>query len=312
MSTTSGQSSRLSGLTRLGRVSIVWPLLVIALSILWALYVLGRLPGVLIDLIERGWPVVLVLAGLMLIMGRRIRFGNLVAILASVVLVAGIVTTAYSQQSGKERTENTIPFNNAVDPAVTSLKISINTLSTKLNIVADPKRALSGPFTGSRESSIAHDYKVDGNAGTFTLNETQSSALPPLESIGWGTLTLHVPAGVTFDEIAITGRDGDVQLDASNLTIKKLGVTTGSGNLTVTLPGKGALIDDLKTGRGDVTVTVPKSMVANIVLRGAGANNPEYNHGAYTLDINHVLISKQAGDVQIQLTIDTPGKITIQ
>src|SRR5439155_4022713 len=83
------------------RLSLVWPLLIIAAAVVWLLYALGVLPASIGDLIGRAWPLVLVLVGLMLFLGRRVRFGNVLSIVLCAILVGAVVSTAYSQQSSK-------------------------------------------------------------------------------------------------------------------------------------------------------------------------------------------------------------------
>jgi hypothetical protein len=299
--------------SRFGRFSIVWPLLIIAAAVVWGMYLAGSLPVTLVDLLERSWPVLLVLVGLMLLLGRRVRFGNVIAIVVCAALVGGVLTTAYSQQAGKYRTENRKPFNQPIDSGVTNVRIVTSTLITEVEITLDKsnKPTISGEFVGSRESLVTSDYQVDGSTGTFTLVETQSNTIPSLESVGRGKLTLRLPVGVTIDQISITGRDGSLSFDAVDATIKNLSVAMG-GDLNVKLPGKGSLIGDLKTDRGSVVLQVPQTIAADIALQGGGADNPEYNRADYTLSAEKVLVSRRAADAQMQISISAPGKITVQ
>jgi hypothetical protein len=294
------------------RLSVVWPLLVLAGAVVWLLHAAGTLPPAIADLIARAWPVALVLVGLMLLLSRRVRFGNLISIVVCAVLVGGVVTAAYSQQSTRVRTENSETLNQPVEASTTNLKIVLTTLITEVVLAPDAESAINGEFVGSRESTLTSDYQLDGNVGTFTLVEMQSSAIPSLEAVGKGKLTLHVPRSLTIDQITLTGREGDITLDASAATVKNLALSTGSGNITVKLPDKAGLIGDIKTGRGDVLVVVPKTIAANITLRGAGASNAEYNPSDYVLDVNRVLISKRAPEPQMQITIDASGKVSVQ
>jgi hypothetical protein len=297
---------------RLGRLSIVWPLLIIVAAVVWGVYLLGGLQGTLLDLMERSWPALLVLAGLMLLLGRRVRLGNLLAIVLCVALVGGVMATAYSQQASKFRTDNRKPFSQPVDSGVTDVKIITNTLITEIEITLDnsSKPTISGEFVGSRESLVTSDYQVDGSTGTFTLDETPSSAIPALESVGRGRLTLRLPVGVTIDQVSVTGQEGNLSFDAADAAIKNLSLSMGGGNLNVKLPGKASLIGDLKTGRGNVVLQVPESIPADIALRGGGADSPEYNRANYTLSAEKVLVSKRAADSQI--SVDAPGRITVQ
>lgn len=294
------------------RISIVWPLLILAAGALWMLQALGTLPSVASDLIGRGWPILLVLLGLMLLLGRRARYGNLIAVVACALLVGGVAVTAYNQQSGKMRTENTKSLNQPIESGIQSIKLVINTLSTEIEVTPGSAASIVGEFAGSKESVVTSDYRVDGTVGTFTFNEAQGSAIPALESVGRGKLTLRLPKGVTIDQISLTGREGQVGFDASGTTIKTLALTMNGGDFNVKLPDKPGLIADIKTGRGDAIIAIPKTIAANLALRGSGSGNPEYSQADYTLSIERVLVSKRAADPQMQISVEASGKITVQ
>jgi hypothetical protein len=294
------------------RVSIVWPLLILAAGALWMLQALGALPNVASDLIGRGWPILLVLLGLMLLLGRRARYGNLIAVVVCVLLAGGVAVAAYNQQSSKLRTENTKSLNQPIESGIQSVKLLINTLSTEIEVTPGSAASVVGEFAGSQESVVTSDYQVDGTVGTFTFNEAQGSAIPALESVGRGKLTLRLPKGVTIERIELTGREGRVDFDATGTTIKTLSVTMSGGDLNVRLPDSPGLIADLKTGSGDAVIAVPKSIAANVALRGGGSGSPEYNQADYTLSIERVLVSKRAADPQMQISVEASGKITVQ
>jgi hypothetical protein len=294
------------------RASVIWPLLILAAGALWMLQTLGALPNVASDLIGRGWPILLVLLGLMLLLGRRARYGNLIAVVVCVVLVGGVATAAYNQQSSKLRMENTKSLNQPIESGIQRVKLMINTLNTEIEVTPGSAASIVGEFAGSKESVVTSDYQMDGPVGTFTFNEAPGSAIPALESVGRGKLTLRLPKGVTIDQITLTGREGHVDFDASGTTIKTLSLTMNGGDLNVKLPDKPGLIADIKTGRGDAVIAVPKTIAANVALRGGGSANPEYNQADYTLSIERVLVSKRAADPQMQISVEAPGKITVQ
>ena len=294
------------------RISVVWPLLILASGALWTLQALGVLPNAATDLIGRGWPILMVLVGLMLFLGRRARFGNLIAFVLCILLTGGVVVTAYNQQSGKLRTENSKPLNQPLDPNIKSVKLVLNTLTTEIEVTPGSAGSITGEYKGSKESVITSDYQVDGSVGTFTFNEAPGSAIPALESVGRGKLTLTLPKGVTIDELTLTGREGSVQFDATGTTIKTLALNMSGGDLNVKLPDKPGLIADIKTGRGDASVEIPKTIAANVALLGGGSGNPEYSQADYTLSIERVLVSKRATDPQMQISVEASGKITIQ
>jgi hypothetical protein len=294
------------------RLNILWPFLIILVGIVWLMQALGTLPSVVLDLIGRAWPVVLVAVGLILLVGRRLRFGNLLVMIVCVALVGGVITTAYGQLSNRVNVENRTPFLQTVEPDVTSLRINTTTLLADIEVVPENTPTITGEFAGSFESIVTSNYQSNGGVATFTLLEAQDNPIPALASMGKGKLTLRVPSNLTIEQLTINGREGNVQLDISALTVKNLAVNLGGGNLIVKLADKSGLIAEIKTGRGGAAVTVPPTIAANITLRGAGAANPEFNAADYTLSRDLILVSKRAPDPQMQISIEASGKIIIQ
>jgi hypothetical protein len=294
------------------RFSIVWPILIILVAIGWFMHIFGVLPAATTDIIGRSWPAILVALGLMLLLGRRVRYGNLAAFIVSIVLVGGMVSVAYSQQAGKLRTENQKVLNQPIEAQTTSLKIVVTTLTTLIEITPGDQTAIVGEFMGSKESKLAADYQTDGTVGTFTVTESQSNTVPSLDAIGKGKLTIKLPTNVIVEEVTITGREGDTTFDASTANIKNLNLSIGAGNVTVRLPDQSGVIANIKTGRGDATVVVPANIAANVTLRGSAANSAQYNQADYILDIQKVLNSRRASAPQQQITVDATGQITIQ
>ncbi len=295
-------------------LSLFWPVLIIGAGAFWLLLALGRLPPVIMDLVQRGLPVALVAFGLMLLLGRRLRLGNLIALVLSSVLLGGVMVTAYSQQSGRIRQDYIEEINQVLGPEVRSVRLNVSTLLTEIELRTVPsgQPSIFGEFTGSRESLVSATYRVEGSVSLVIVQETQRNAIPSLDAIGRGKLVLAMPAGLTLDELSISGREGNVSLDAAAINLRKLTLNMQAGNLTVKLSDQPGLIGDLKTGRGEVIVEIPKTLAAQITLRGAGADNPQYSDTDYILGINKVLVPRRTTQIQMQLAIDTPGRVTIR
>jgi len=293
--------------------NLVWALLIIAAGGLWLLNLLGGLSPFAVDLIQRGWPVLFVAVGLMLLIGRRIRFGNVLAILLSAAVVAGVTMVAYSQQGGKVRTENTVPIAYAVPPEVTRLRITINVLTTSITIKPGTDRAFSGQFVGSLESKITGDLQSANGIGTFTLRESPANAIPLLNNIGRGVITLTIPAGIDVEQFTITGRDGSLTLDSTGVNVNRLSATLDAGALDVKLADHAGLIADLKTARGDAAVTVPAALIPQITLANGRADAARFDQNRF-LPNNNVLQPRVSAGVQpnVQINIDATGAITIR
>jgi len=187
------------------RISLIWPLFVISIAVFWFAQSLGILNGPAVDLVLRAWPVLLVFAGLVLLIGRRVRFGNVAALILCVALIGGIASAAFGQQSTRVRTDNRKTFAQAIDPQIETVKLVVNMLNTEVIVTPGeaPTPTVQAEFTGSRDSRLTSDFQIDGTTGTFTLVESQSSGLPSLEGLGRGQLKLTLPAGAAIKQTIV-------------------------------------------------------------------------------------------------------------
>ena len=295
------------------RLSVIWPIVMLVASGLWFFTALNALPASVNDILRRSAPALLVIVGLMMLIGRRVRFGNLVAILLTVVLLVGVGTVAYSRQQAVVRNDYISPFETVIQGSVTGVRIMLTTRLTDIEILpaAAGNRTVSGNYTGTIESQVAVDYQVDGAIGTFTLSETQRNTFPALELVGRGKITLSLPAGVTIDELTIKNEGGSLTLDASTNAINKLSVDLANGDITASFAEASGMIGDMRTGGGGITVTIPPTITARVTLKGGGAGAAQFDPNRYIKDTNLVL-QPVGGQAQIQLSLDAPGGIVVQ
>jgi hypothetical protein len=294
--------------------NIFWPVAIILIAAYWLVRAAGALPPAVLDISDRSLPVLLVAFGLILLVGRRVRYGNVIALVVCALLVGGVTAVAYTQRGNQFSTAYKRLFPATALPAnVKNIKITISTLGTQVEIqhAVTGQRGLSGLFEGSQESAVDLTFAADTN--TYTFTETHLNSLPLLISVGKGKLTLQLPDDVIIDDLTFNGHDGDLTFDASTSTITSLNLTLGSGNMDVRLSDKPGLIGNISTGHGDVTLQVPTTADAQINLFGGGAGNPTYDNVTYlfTRD-NQLKPQRDPANPKMQIKIDTSGHITIK
>lgn len=296
---------RMDPLTRL-----LWPLLLVGVAIVWLLGAMGSLPTVALDLIQRGWPAVLVALGLLLLLGRRVRFGSALAIILSAGLTVGVMAYAYNQQRGQYREDYREPVDVAIPAEVTTVSADLALLQTDVEIRAAPEgeRTIRGEFVGSLESLVSVEFGADGAAGTLTVRETARNPVPLLERVGRGRLVLSLPSGVVFEALSISAGQSAAVFDLSAASVRRLNVALQSGDIDVRFGSEPGLISDLRTGAGDAVVTIPPGVPAEIALRREGP--VAFDEDLYTRRIDNVLVPR--GDAQMQITLDVPGTVTVQ
>ncbi len=296
----------------MSRSNWLWPLLVIASAILLFAYSFGVLPVAVADLIGRSWPIALILLGLSALLGRRIRYANLVIIGVSVALLAGLIVTAYGKQSSKLRADYHESFSQALPAEVKSIRINVTMLLAQMSIEPAEGRTVSADFAGSTESRVTSTYNVDQSAGVFTISEARTSSIPMLESIGHGKLTLRLPTGIAIDELTIKGGEGDLTLDGSGTALRNLNVQIAGGDISLSLPAlapQDALGGSVRTGSGNLTVNVPQGLTVKLTVESGKAN---FDPANYLLLSGGVLQTSGTRDFQVVLSAGASGSVTIK
>jgi hypothetical protein len=216
----------------------IWGPLLLGIAGLWAALLLGALPVQLLDLAGRALPAALIAVGFMLLLSRRVRFGNLLALTLTVVLVGGLAVMAFNQQSEQVRADQRKQFSQPIEAQITSVRIVLNLRNTAVDIKAAASGTASvvADFIGSSETLITSDYQVDGQTGTLTIAETASPGLPSLSALGRGQLNLTLPheVGIQALSIALATRGGQVSVNASDTPLLELSIDAPASPVSLT------------------------------------------------------------------------------
>ncbi|GAB4549141.1 MAG: hypothetical protein OHK0023_13150 [Anaerolineae bacterium] len=292
--------------------NLVIPFLILGLAVLWVVSLAGGISPSFRDLLERGAPAVLIGMGMALLMGRRVRFGNLIAASVTVVLLVGVAAIAYGREGSLLREDYIEPIDYALAPDINAVKIVASVRRTAVEIVPGDQRAIGGRFSGGLESLIALEYQVESGVATLTIRETARSNFPTIEQVGRGALRIVLPANVPLTALELSGEDGDLTYNGETVIVKEFRADFASGNLTARFSDATGLIADLKTGNGSITVAVPDTLPSEITLRGGGVGSAQFDPSRYTLRIDNVLIPASGANPQAQISVETNGAMTIQ
>lgn len=288
----------------------VAPFVVLFAAGLWIAHLLDLIPPALVDLLGRAAPAVLIALGLALLLGRRARFGNLLALSITSALVGGVVVISFNREANVFREDYVEALDYTLPPNVTGIRLSAALRRTEVTVRAAEGRALSGMFRGSLESLLVPSYRVEGNIAILELQETRREGLLTLDQVGRGRLTLSVPTGVSLDTLRIDVSEGDLSLEAEQLTLRNVQIALAEGSLSVQFGRSIGLLADLKAS-GALSVRLPPDLSAEIALRGGGASTPRFDEARYTRRIDNVLVPN-LGEAQAQLTLEAGGAISVE
>jgi hypothetical protein len=246
------------------RSSLVGPVILIGLGVVFLLNNLGVLDWSVWDLIIRLWPVLLVAAGLDILIGRRSTLGALLSLVLTVILVGGalwLYAAGLSIGSAGPGQEISQPLDGAtkaeivLGPAVGSLHVE--SLQETDHLVA----GLIHTVTGER---VSRDFEVVGDTAAFTLESHGQFAGPFFGSHGgrWGW-DLGLSPDVPLD-LRISFGVGRSDIDLTDLTISDLEVDMGIGLTHLTLPSQGRLDARVDGAIGNTVIVIPRGMEARI------------------------------------------------
>lgn len=272
--------------------NIVWGLAAVAVALVVLLRALDAIPDGIYDIAQRGWPGLLVLVGLTVLLRRRLPFGSLVALVVSLGVVAGVASLAYSNRADRVVDDQQIEIDQTIDSSVSLLAVNVQIADTDIEIAPGEDNTITGMFAGSTRSEIVlvYDERDDGTA-EFTLREDQDDQLPTLDAVGRGTLSLKLPPNIAI-ALAFRGDDGDVTLNLSDVALERLSLEVDLGDALVTLPDyapRSPNADEqpgqLIAHNGDVALFVPENVSARLELNRNGNDiRPEFDPAYILID----------------------------
>jgi hypothetical protein len=284
------------------RGSLVGPLILIALGIIFLLNNLGLVNWDVWLIILQLWPLLLIAIGLDILIGRRSLLGSVVVLVIVAILLAGGVWLVSSkvatggQVLNSENISQTLQGATGaevqISPAVAILRVGSTQTMNRSDLPAD--LLIIGTVSMGRDERVTRDFQVTGNTARFVLR-TEGVPFFPFagspEDRAWDlNLTPSVPLNLKFSPGL-----GDSQIDLTGLNVTEFDDSVGVGRTVVTLPAHGKFQAHISGGVGDVTVRIPSALAARIHLStGLGATDVSPVYG-------------RQGDFYVSPGFDTAG-----
>lgn len=295
----------------------VWPLVLIAVGVIFLLDNFGVMDVNPWFLLSRLWPLLLVAFGLEVIFGRRSGVGSIVSLVIIVVVFSAgywiFVTQAENFSTDLETVEIVQLLEGASDAKV-EIDMGIGELDLGSTQKADTLAVAS--LTLFENEELRQEFKIDGDTALFELGTrmTRSFAIPVFPPFGffdtehnWEIdLSQAVPINLELN----TGV-GLSNIDLEDLNITNLEIDTGVGQTIVTLPVSGDFDARISGGVGELRVRVPKgtairirvdSGVGDVSVRGDYQRDgntytsPTYNDSEDRIDL---FVSGGVGSIRI-------------
>jgi hypothetical protein len=239
-------------------------LVLVALGALLLLQTTGVVAWGVWGALWRLWPVLILITGVQLVLGRR---APLVAGAIVAALLAGAVALAVliGPSTADVRTVHFTEQVGIVPPTRMDVEVDFGAGSLRLDALPEgsPLLAQATLAMPGREA-IAAVERIGGTATLrFSPGEGGFFALP----FGWGDDDADwdialAPGTVTTLDLDIGAADADV--DLSELAVERLEVSVGAADVDITLPASGRVTAAVSGGAADITITIPEGVAARI------------------------------------------------
>jgi hypothetical protein len=234
------------------------------------------------------WPVILILVGLDILIGRRSVWRGILGAVLALVAVGSVIALLYIMQTFPNRLDWNVPFV-FVDRQLQSQRIA--------HPLGDVRQAdVQIDFAGGRGSISALEDSgnlIEGNVSypgelqdSYSIIGDRARVELGSRFSGWGfdiewsepQWTLGLNPRAEYDLSLDTG-SGHYELDLSKLKLRSLGVDSGSGHVSLSLPGTGQYRFKLHGGSGSIDVRVPEGVAVRVEYNaGSGSfNAPNLN-----------------------------------
>ncbi len=257
------------------RPGLIGPLILITAGVLFLLANLDLLPFTFWEIAARFWPLLLILIGLDILIGRRSVVGAVIVLILWLALIGGAIWLASPQgraylPSAATVTDNVVQPLGDIKSASLSLDNGISSMTVN-SLASDPANLVQGTFRHPQGTSLLKTYNTFGSEGRLALSQqgTSLNFWLPTESEWVLGLNPQIPIA-----LSVNSGVGRVILDLNGLTMTTLNINSGVGSINVTTPGSGNVTMRLNGGVGSANITIPSGVAASIdVNRGLGSIN---------------------------------------
>lgn len=295
------------------RRNFLWPLLILALGVVWLFVITDAVPDAFADLLQRAWPALLVLIGLEALLGRRqLAIGarrlpaSALIVLVVVVALGVIVALAYQKQADSVRAENVQTFEQPLGEDIRALEVTAQLERTAITVGPGEAgvQTIAARYAGSRGHTVTMEWAAQAQTGTLAVVETNGGSIPRLEDYGRATFELSLPDKTPIALLRVESEAGDAELDLRALQIQRLESALSDGSLVVTLPSGEALNGRLEVRGGNLELRVPAGIPMTVSLaEGSGEPSYIYDDLRYDLLRDGTLKLENATEFQIGLTV---------
>ncbi|TME76471.1 MAG: hypothetical protein E6I48_04545 [Chloroflexi bacterium] len=252
------------------RRGLFWPLVLITIGLVFLLVNYGLIPGVTALSLLSLWPLLLILGGVDIAIGRRWPLAALGIDVAVIALGLVLLSTQptilgspfpiFGGSSGGER-----------DVSVD--RQSVTAMSLEINGGAGRFRVVGGSATLVEAHSASADLRLRrSDLGPQTSSTHADVRIDQIGNKRVGGTTTDVETRIASDvptELSINGGAGEFFIDLSDVKVTSAELNVGAASLTLTLPKPTGTVNvDVNAGASSIVIEVPEGVEARVTTTG--------------------------------------------
>jgi len=227
----------------------------------------------LAEIAARYWPLIFILIGLEIIVGRYSIIGGLIVVVLWVAIVGGVLWYSTTQPNALIQVGTTETISQPLGD-IKSATIDLNIGVSRTDVAAlnsDSNDLMRGDFTHDSNVRIDKNYNVSGTDGRLSLSENSANWMLGVGNTSHWDVKLSPQIPIA---LSVNGGIGRATLDLSALNLSSINLDAGVGSVAVTTPQNAATTMKVNGGVGSVSITIPQGIAARIRINGGlgGAN----------------------------------------
>jgi hypothetical protein len=250
------------------RRGLFWPLLLITMGLVFLLVNFGLIPGVNALALLNLWPLVLILAGVDIAIGRRWPLAALGIDVAVIALGLALLATQptfigspfFITGGGGERNVS------VARQSATSLSLTINGGAGRFR-VSGGSTMLVEAHSGNDDLRLHSATSAQPNGPRADVRVDQTS------NRRFGGAAIDVETRIASDvptDLSINGGAGEFVVDLGEVMITRADLNVGAASLTLTLPKPTTDVSiDVNAGASSIVIVVPDGVEARVTTTGA-------------------------------------------
>lgn len=263
------------------RRGLSWPLVLITIGIVFLLVNFGFIPGVTAVQLLSLWPLLLILAGVDIAIGRRwplaavgidvavIALG--LALIATQPTMAGFpFTFSFSDRAVPGQSDVSVERRNA-----TSLSLDINGGAGRFRVSGGSTMLVDASSPNEDLRLRRAEFDKSGEHADVRIDQSSTSR------VGAVDVRVRMSSDVPT-ELTINGGAGDFTVDLSDVALSGAELNVGAASLTLTLPNAAAATElvtgakppghvniEVNAGASSIVIEVPDGVEARVTTTGA-------------------------------------------